>query len=131
MWAGMSKWYPQKEQHGLCLRTTAKDRRGGPDGFCEGWGRGGPQSPCLCFLLYHAPCSLQMHWHQVRSPGYALNGSPSETCFLYAQSLLVACGPEGTSSSCGLLPPELGAAVQTWGAVPQGGGGLQLSLCMP
>lgn len=60
MRAGMSKWYPQKEQHGLCLRTTAKDRRGGPDGFCEGWGRGGPQSPCLCFLLYHAPCSLQM-----------------------------------------------------------------------
>lgn len=45
------------------------------------------------------------------------------------ESLLVARGPEGTSSSCGLLPPELGAAVQTWGAVPQGGGGLQLSLC--
>lgn len=53
--------------------------------------------------------------------------APSERRLL--ESLLVACGPEGTSSSCGLLPPELGAAVQTWGAVPQGGGGLQLSLC--
>ena len=53
----MSKWYSQKEQHGLYLRTTAKNRRGGPDRFCEGWGRGGPQSPRLCFSASPVPHS--------------------------------------------------------------------------
>ena len=41
-----------------------------------------PSQPRGLWLEAHL-IGLMSHWHQVRSPGYALNGSPSETCFLY------------------------------------------------
>ena len=40
-----------------------------------------PSQPRGLWLEAHL-IGLTSQWHQVRSPGYALNGSPSETCFL-------------------------------------------------
>lgn len=58
----VSKWYQQEGQHGLCLNTTARDTKGGPDRGCEGRGQGGPQRPLSLLFFFFTVLRSHCRW---------------------------------------------------------------------